>query len=191
MVEVRDETKKKYTEATDIVFDGEYYSLLAAYGPNWIRDDRWQDIINRVWNNPKWREKSRKVAQNRNTKSDGSVGKHTCGSATMTQHKLNKISVETYKEKLLIKHRSDKSLHPVGDIDLWLDCSGGKVKGRTFGTSSLLDPQFLVTGMPSTPSTCRSHHEGSTSKDLIRSLNMRTKDVVKFSLWWSSDDLDC
>ncbi|GJY82326.1 bromodomain and WD repeat-containing protein 1 [Tanacetum coccineum] len=27
--------------------------------------------------------------------------------------------------------------------------------------------------------------------DLIRSLNMRTNDVVKFSLWWSSDDLDC
>ncbi|GKB54382.1 ABC transporter E family member 2, partial [Tanacetum coccineum] len=27
--------------------------------------------------------------------------------------------------------------------------------------------------------------------DLIRSLNMRTKDVVKFSLWWSFDDLDC
>ncbi|GKA54491.1 putative ribonuclease H-like domain-containing protein [Tanacetum coccineum] len=27
--------------------------------------------------------------------------------------------------------------------------------------------------------------------DLIRSLNMITKDVVKFSLWWSSDDLDC
>ncbi|GKB83800.1 RNA-directed DNA polymerase, eukaryota, reverse transcriptase zinc-binding domain protein [Tanacetum coccineum] len=28
------------------------------------------------------------------------------------------------------------------------------------------------------------------SIDVIRSLNMRTKDVVKFSLWWSSDDLD-
>ncbi|GJT78588.1 pyrophosphate--fructose 6-phosphate 1-phosphotransferase subunit beta-like protein [Tanacetum coccineum] len=28
------------------------------------------------------------------------------------------------------------------------------------------------------------------TSDLIRSLNMRTKDVVKFSLWWSSDDLD-
>ncbi|GKB40210.1 hypothetical protein Tco_0885152 [Tanacetum coccineum] len=27
--------------------------------------------------------------------------------------------------------------------------------------------------------------------DLIRSLNMRTKDVVKLSLWWSFDDLDC
>ncbi|GJY49309.1 hypothetical protein Tco_0439265, partial [Tanacetum coccineum] len=27
--------------------------------------------------------------------------------------------------------------------------------------------------------------------DLITSLNMITKDVVKFSLWWSSDDLDC
>ncbi|GJV14236.1 hypothetical protein Tco_1359559 [Tanacetum coccineum] len=27
--------------------------------------------------------------------------------------------------------------------------------------------------------------------DLIRSLNMITKDVVKFSLWWASDDLDC
>nr|GEY12158.1 hypothetical protein [Tanacetum cinerariifolium] len=26
--------------------------------------------------------------------------------------------------------------------------------------------------------------------DMIRSLNMRTKDVVKFLLWWSSDDLD-
>ncbi|GKB77954.1 hypothetical protein Tco_0944849 [Tanacetum coccineum] len=28
------------------------------------------------------------------------------------------------------------------------------------------------------------------TSDVIRSLNMRTKDVVKFSLWWSSDDLD-
>nr|GFA99581.1 hypothetical protein [Tanacetum cinerariifolium] len=39
---------------------------------------------------------------------------------------------ETYKEKLLIKHGSDKSFHQLGDIDLWLDCSGEKVKGRTF-----------------------------------------------------------
>ncbi|GJT02624.1 probable arabinosyltransferase ARAD1 [Tanacetum coccineum] len=46
--------------------------------------------------------------------------------------------LETYKEKVLIKHGSDKSINLVGDIDLWLDCSGGKVKGRTFGTSSLL-----------------------------------------------------
>ncbi|PWA39755.1 hypothetical protein CTI12_AA569070 [Artemisia annua] len=196
MAEVRDEAKIKYTEATGIVFDGENYSLLASYGPNWMRDDRWQDLINRVWNSPKWREKSRKASKNRNTEVDGSVGKHTCGSATMTQHRLNKeketgapVSFqvlfedthsqngqyitpktkrvgETYKEKLLIKHGSDTSLHPTGDIDLWHDCSGGKVKGRTFGTSSLLDPHFLITGMPSTPSSCRSHHEGSTSEVL-------------------------
>ncbi|PWA80874.1 transposase, Ptta/En/Spm [Artemisia annua] len=192
MAEVRDEAKRKYTEATGIVFDGENYSLLASYGPNWMRDDRWQDLINRVWNSPKWRGKSRKASKNRNTEVDGSVGKHTCGSATMTQHRLNKeketgapvsfqvlfedthsqngeyitpkTKRETYKEKLLIKHGSDKSLHPTGDIDLWLDCSGGKVKRRTFGTSSLLDPHFLMTGMPSTPSNCRSDHESSTSE---------------------------
>ncbi|PWA45185.1 hypothetical protein CTI12_AA519530 [Artemisia annua] len=194
MAEVRDEAKIKYTEATGIVFDGENYSFLASYGPNWIRDDRWQDLINRVWNSPKWREKSRKASKNRNTEVDGSVGKHTCGSATMTQYRLNKeketgapVSFqvlfedthsqtgeyitpktktvgETYKEKLLIKHGSDKSLHPTGDINLWLDCSGGKVKGRTFGTSSLSDPHFLMTGIPSTPSNCRSHHESLTSE---------------------------
>nr|GEZ21267.1 hypothetical protein [Tanacetum cinerariifolium] len=45
-------------------------------------------------------------------------------------------------------------------LDLWLDSSGGKVKGRTFSASSLLDSHYLVTGMPSTPSTCSSHHEG-------------------------------
>ncbi|PWA58722.1 hypothetical protein CTI12_AA398970 [Artemisia annua] len=90
MAEVRDEAKIEYTEATGIVFDGENYSLLASYGPNWMRDDRWQDLIKRVWNNPKWREKSRKVSQNKNTKVDRSLWKHTCGSATMTQHKLNK-----------------------------------------------------------------------------------------------------
>ena len=93
MAEVRDEAKIKYTEATGIVFDGENYSLLASYGPNWMRDDNWQDLIKRVWNSPKWREKSRKASQNRNTKVDGSVGKHTCGSATMTQHRLNKVSI--------------------------------------------------------------------------------------------------
>ena len=93
MAEVRDEAKLNYTETTGIVFDGENYSLLASYGPNWMRDDRWQDLINRVWNSPKWRGKSRKASKNRNTEVDGSVGKHTCGSATMTQHRLNKVSV--------------------------------------------------------------------------------------------------
>ena len=61
VAEVCGEAKLKYTETTGIVFDGENYSLLASYGPNWMRDDRWQDIINRVWNSPKWREKSRKA----------------------------------------------------------------------------------------------------------------------------------
>ncbi|PWA46695.1 Concanavalin A-like lectin/glucanase, subgroup [Artemisia annua] len=37
------------------------------------------------------------------------------------------------------------------------------VKGRTFGNNSLLDPNFVVTGMPATPSTCRNDTHSSES----------------------------
>ncbi|GJZ16777.1 hypothetical protein Tco_0552900 [Tanacetum coccineum] len=69
------------------------------------------------------------------------------------------------KEKLLMKHGPEKSRELDGDLDLWRKCSGGNVKGRTFGTSSLLDLYFLVRGMPSTSSTCMSDTNSSTTRD--------------------------
>nr|GEW32661.1 reverse transcriptase domain-containing protein [Tanacetum cinerariifolium] len=127
MAEVRDEAKKKYTEATGIVFDGENYSLLTSYEPNWMRDDRWQDLINRVWNSPKWREKSRKASQNRNTQADGSVGKHMCGSVTMTQHKLNKEKFEKLDSnvKLMMAMKSMSVVKIDLDERLSLDYGSG------------------------------------------------------------------
>ena len=54
-----------------------------------------------------------------------------------------------------MKHGLDRSCELVGDLDLGHEYGSGKVKRRTFGTSSFLDPHFVVIGMPSTPSTCR------------------------------------
>ncbi|GJU31821.1 hypothetical protein Tco_1175410 [Tanacetum coccineum] len=72
-----------------------------------------------------------------------------------------------------MKHVLDTSCELVGDLDLWHECSGEKVKGRTFGTSSLLDPYFLVTGMPSTPSICIS--DTNSSKSTIEVLWLEEK----------------
>ncbi|GJZ29963.1 hypothetical protein Tco_0575010 [Tanacetum coccineum] len=132
-------------------FDGENYFVLAPHGLVWIRDDHWQGLI-KIWNGPQWREKSRKVSQNRNTKTDGSE-KETGG-----------------------PYGSDKTKHPTGDMDLWNECTRGRIKGRTFGTSSLsLDPHYVVTGIPSTRSSCNPHPHcrGSTSMSKVTQLEER------------------
>ncbi|GKD57621.1 hypothetical protein Tco_1291008 [Tanacetum coccineum] len=78
-----------------------------------------------------------------------------------------------YKEKFLVKYGSDKTKHPTGDMDLWNECTRGRIKGRTFGTSSLsLDPHYVVTGIPSTRSSCNPHPHcrGSTSMSKVTRL---------------------
>ncbi|GKB49239.1 hypothetical protein Tco_0899992 [Tanacetum coccineum] len=76
-------------------------------------------------------------------------------------------------EKFLAKHGPDKTKHPTSDMDLWNECTGGRIKGRTFCTSSLSsDPHYVVTGMPSTRSPCNPHPHcrGSTSMSKVTQL---------------------
>ncbi|GJY66313.1 hypothetical protein Tco_0468551 [Tanacetum coccineum] len=59
------------------------------------------------------------------------------------QHEYNLISWRLFDSNLQ-REAIDKAWVKLNKSPTWLDCSSGKVKGRTFGTSSLLDPNFLV-----------------------------------------------
>ena len=43
---------------------------------------------------------------------------------------------------LLMKHGPDKSRELASDLDLWHECSGGKVKGTMFGTKFIVGSPF-------------------------------------------------
>nr|GEV50312.1 oligopeptide transporter 4-like [Tanacetum cinerariifolium] len=112
----------------------------------------------KIWNGPQWRAKSRKASQNRNTETDGSVGKHTRGSITMTQQRLN-------KEK--------ETGGPVSFQVLFEDThsqKGVENKGENICTSSLSsNPHYVVTDMLSNRSSCNPHPccQGSTSMSKV------------------------
>ncbi|CAH1448898.1 unnamed protein product [Lactuca virosa] len=54
---------------------------------------------------------------------------------------------ETYHNAMKDKYGDDLTLHPLGDVELWEQCAGGRKKGRIFGVG-ISDPSFAVTGTP-------------------------------------------
>ena len=61
------------------------------------------------------------------------------------------------------KYGSDPANHPIYDDDLWKKCAGDDTKGGVFGWGSMSDPQYTMTG---TPSTTRTGAPSSGSKDV-------------------------
>ncbi|KAI3747075.1 hypothetical protein L6452_09519 [Arctium lappa] len=62
-------------------------STLKQYAP-WIRQELWDDLVDKVWSTDGWKTKSKAGKKNRATLVNGSVSKHTCGSVSCAQHRL-------------------------------------------------------------------------------------------------------
>ena len=69
MRDVREEAATRAAQANIPVRDD--YSVLKPFGPTWIDNDNWADLIDRVWNTPGWKNKSRVGRHNQNTLIDG------------------------------------------------------------------------------------------------------------------------
>nr|GEW51888.1 hypothetical protein [Tanacetum cinerariifolium] len=67
---------------------GNDLSVLKPYTPSWIDQAHWDNMIARLWNTSRWKKKSNVARQNRLTKVDGEVSKHTAGFKTILQHKF-------------------------------------------------------------------------------------------------------
>ncbi|KAI3715735.1 hypothetical protein L6452_22722 [Arctium lappa] len=63
-------------------------SALKGYAPSWIRQELWDDLVDKVWTTDGWKTKSKAGKKNRDTLVNGSVSKHTCGSVSCAQHRL-------------------------------------------------------------------------------------------------------
>lgn len=74
----------KLAQAAGVKFDGGDCTLLKPYNSEWIKSSHWEDMIDRVWNTPKWLNKVVSGSQNWNTLKEGSVSKHCAGSITIS-----------------------------------------------------------------------------------------------------------
>ncbi|KAI3780653.1 hypothetical protein L2E82_10638 [Cichorium intybus] len=63
-------------------------TFLKSYYPNWMREEYWVTLIDKLWNTPKWKLLSQSWKQNRNKQEDGSISKHKGGSISARQHKI-------------------------------------------------------------------------------------------------------
>nr|XP_043637418.1 uncharacterized protein LOC122608383 [Erigeron canadensis] len=69
------------------------------------------------------------------------------------------------------KHGSNEDDYPHFDQDIWDECTGGIKKGRFYGSSNSTDPCYVLTGTPSSLSTCSSYAtQGPQVKVLTQSL---------------------
>ncbi|KAL8259095.1 hypothetical protein R6Q59_027048 [Mikania micrantha] len=66
-------------------------------------------------------------------------------------------SYETYKEYVQEKNAEDDNLDSEFDLDLWLRTTGGKKKGRLYGSSNTVDPYVVMAGASSMPGTGSSY----------------------------------
>ncbi|KAI3681094.1 hypothetical protein L6452_35876 [Arctium lappa] len=90
-------------------------STLKGYAPSWIRQELWDDLVDKVWSIDGGKAKSKAGKKNYATLVDGSVSKHTCSSVSCAQHRLRlgkKLAreptiVEVFKETHCKKIISD------------------------------------------------------------------------------------
>ena len=82
--EAREEAIGRATQANIPV--GDDLAVLKPFGPTWMDNENWAQLIDRVWNTPAWKNKSRVGRQNRNTLKDGQTSRHSGGSISISQH---------------------------------------------------------------------------------------------------------
>ncbi|KAL7617940.1 hypothetical protein Lser_V15G01270 [Lactuca serriola] len=62
------------------------------------------------------------------------------------EHWVNEKSWTIFKA-MCEKYGPDPSQHPLGDVEIWEHCVGGRKKGRVYGVGSS-DPGNVVLGTP-------------------------------------------
>ncbi|KAL8268058.1 hypothetical protein R6Q59_001856, partial [Mikania micrantha] len=67
---------------------------------------------------------------------------------------------ETYKDYVKEKNEENDNLDPEFDMDLWLRTTGGRKKGRVYGSSNNTDPYVVMAGASTMPSTDSSYPPG-------------------------------
>ncbi|KAJ9552409.1 hypothetical protein OSB04_016454 [Centaurea solstitialis] len=172
-----------------VVFDGSNYEVLIPFGPSWIHQDYWRDMVRKKWNTIKWKKRVEIGKKNQKAVPEGKISKHTGGCISMVQrrwrieqkerrkptaielfemtHKTkgsgessvsgtgqSEISrdekfVDDYQREMIKKYGPDVSTHPLGDIEVWEHCAGGRKRGRLFGVGTCGDPSYVVTGSSS------------------------------------------
>ena len=50
---------------------------------------------------------------------------------------------------MIEKYGHGTSTHPLGDIEVWERCAGGRKRGRMFGVGTYGDPSYVITGSSS------------------------------------------
>nr|GEW19509.1 putative transposase, Ptta/En/Spm, plant [Tanacetum cinerariifolium] len=85
-----------------------------------------------------------------------------------------------YNGALVDKYGSDYANHPIYDDDLWKKYARDDMKGGVFGWGSMSDPQYTLTGTPST-TRCTSA-SSSGSKDVQEEVKVDLKEEMKVDL---------
>ncbi|GJX14723.1 transposase, Ptta/En/Spm [Tanacetum coccineum] len=154
----------KLAKVTGVQFEGVECTILKPYNPEWIKSKHWEDMIDRVWKTEKWLNKAISGSKNRNTVKEGSVSKHCAGSITISQHKRKFEQVHkrppTAAELFELTHMKNRAF-----ITLKSERVAAAYNGALpgFGWGSMSDPQYTMTG---TPSTTRCTGAPSVSKDV-------------------------
>ncbi|KAI3718811.1 hypothetical protein L6452_19695 [Arctium lappa] len=74
------------------------------------------------------------------------------------------ILEDDYQHEMIKKYGPDTSTHPLGDIEIWERCVGGRKRGRMFGVGTSMDPSYVITGLLSGSSTGKSYAGSSSSE---------------------------
>ncbi|CAH1420439.1 unnamed protein product [Lactuca virosa] len=83
----RDESVKlAKAKSVNVSLEGNL-TILKPFRPEWIRSEYWEEIIDKVWNTEKWKQKSNSAKENRNKMEYGSISKHCCGSIPISHHR--------------------------------------------------------------------------------------------------------
>nr|GEV71455.1 transposase, Ptta/En/Spm [Tanacetum cinerariifolium] len=147
----------KLEKAVDVQFKGVDCTILKPYNPGWIKSKHWEDMIDRVYKTKNWLNKATSDSKNRMTVKEGFIQWCSWG-----------------------KYGLNLTNHPIYD-DLWKQCAGDDKKGGAFGWGSMSDPQYTLTGTPST-TRCTGALSGSKDEELKEEMKVDLKEEIKADL---------
>ncbi|GJS96133.1 transposase, Ptta/En/Spm [Tanacetum coccineum] len=155
-------------KAAGVQFEGADCTILKPYNPEWIKSKHWEDMIDRVWKTKKWLNKAVSGSKNRNT---------------VKEVFLDYLQA-AYNGAVVDKYGSDPANHPFYDDDLWKKCAGDDMKGGVFGWGSMSDPQYTLTGIPSTTRCTGASSSGSkdVQEELKEEVKVDLKEEMKVDL---------
>ncbi|KAJ9547248.1 hypothetical protein OSB04_019791 [Centaurea solstitialis] len=129
-----------------VVFDGSNYEVLIPFGPSWIHQDYWRDMVTKE---QKERRKPTAIELFEMTHKTKGSGESSVSGTGQSYISRDEKFVDDYQREMIKKYGPDVSTHPLGDIEVWEHCAGGRKRGRLFGVGTCGDPSYVVTGSSS------------------------------------------